>query len=127
MSFNDRKNEKSFLVEDETIQILNLKYMLNNIYEVVGESKGYKDTSDIITDISPDFVISDFDLEELTAVDILRDLRSKGNKIKTFIVSGYDKNFLSSSGLFEFTGILLLPKPINKESLMLSIELLLRV
>ncbi len=83
---------KIVTVEDEIRTrkgINNLVSKINTCYKVIGEAEDGLEGIRIIEQLSPDLVIADIKMPNMDGLDMLRELRKKGLKVKIVFLSGY--------------------------------------
>lgn len=100
--------------------LIHLIQKINPEYKIVGEAANGTDGLRIITGLKPDLVIADIRMPELNGLEMLQQLKSRGLKHKTVILSAYsDFSFAQqaiSIGVSEY-----LLKPVTAEKLAKSL------
>ncbi|MFC5529863.1 response regulator [Cohnella yongneupensis] len=112
------------VIEDEDntrIGIINLIRKLSESYEVVGEADNGEDGMRLIERTRPDLVFADIKMPQLSGIEMLEALKSKGHRHKTVILTGFSEYEYAKKalqlGVFEF-----LEKPITAGDLRATLE-----
>ncbi len=81
---------KLLIVDDE----MDIREFARNFFKKRGinvfTASGGGDASEIIENEKPDLILLDVRMEEITGVELLRDIRQKGNDTKVIMVSGVE-------------------------------------
>ena len=81
---------KLLIVDDE----IDIREFARNFFKKRGinvfTASGGSDALEIIENESPDLVLLDVRMEEITGVELLRNIREKGNTVKVIMVSGVE-------------------------------------
>lgn len=114
---------KIIIADDEPVIIRGLKKMMNwerlNA-EVIGEAANGEELLKKTEELKPDIIISDVAMPRKTGLDVIRQIRENGWKIKVIFLSGYQEfDYVKKAISYEAVDYLL--KPVGQEELEQSI------
>ena len=110
---------KIIIADDEPVIIRGLKKMMNwerlNA-EVIGEAANGEELLKKTEELKPDIIISDVAMPRKTGLDVIRQIRENGWKIKVIFLSGYQEfDYVKKAISYEAVDYLL--KPVGQEEL----------
>lgn len=112
--------KKVLLVDDETYILELLEKMIDwefYGFQIVGTAENALEAMQIFHKESPDIIITDICMENISGIDFITRIRMQSSKVKVLILSAYDKFEYAQKALkLDVDGYLL--KPINKEELL---------
>ncbi|MFF2088921.1 response regulator [Paenibacillus sp. NPDC058174] len=115
---------KIVVIEDEDNTrsgIIRLIGKLGSAYEVIGEADNGLSGISLIEELRPDLVIADIKMPQATGIEMLQQLKERGHRHKTVILTGFSEYEYARKalqlGVFEF-----LEKPITAEDLRITLE-----
>ncbi|WP_042160253.1 response regulator [Paenibacillus gorillae] len=115
---------KIVVIEDEDNTrsgIIKLIGKLGSAYEVIGEADNGISGISLIEELRPDLVIADIKMPQATGIEMLQQLKERGHRHKTVILTGFSEYEYARKalqlGVFEF-----LEKPITAEDLRTTLE-----
>ncbi|GGG83271.1 response regulator transcription factor [Paenibacillus radicis (ex Gao et al. 2016)] len=115
---------KIVVIEDEDNTrsgIIKLIGKLGPDYEVIGEADNGLSGISLIEELRPDLVIADIKMPQATGIEMLQQLKERGHRHKTVILTGFSEYEYARKalqlGVFEF-----LEKPITAEDLRVTLE-----
>lgn len=113
------------IADDESLIRIDIKEILEeNGYNVVGEAKTGIEVLELCDRLSPDLILLDIKMPEMSGLDVLRELNKNTDyyKAPVIMVTAYnDKEFLKEA--IEFGVFSYITKPIKTEDLLNAIEI----
>ncbi len=112
---------KSYIVDDEPLARDELKYLLNQSKQVVilGESDCIEDAVREITELKPDLVFLDIELEEGTGIELAGQLENLEHPPAIVFATAYDEYALQA---FEANAIDYVLKPFEEDRILHTLE-----
>jgi response regulator NasT len=121
----NKKKLNIFIADDESIIRIDIKEILEeNNYNVIGEAKTGKEVLDFCSKQTPDLILLDIKMPEMTGLEVLKELNKNTDyyKVPVIMITAYnDKNFVKEAielGVFSY-----ITKPIKTNDLLNAIEI----
>jgi len=121
----NKKKLNIFIADDESIIRIDIKEILEeNNYNVIGEAKTGKEVLDFCSKQTPDLILLDIKMPEMTGLEVLKELNKNTDyyKVSVIMITAYnDKNFVKEAielGVFSY-----ITKPIKTNHLLNAIEI----
>ena len=113
------KKYRAVLADDEAIIIKGLRKLIDwcslNV-EIVGEARTGREVMELIETESPDLVISDICMPEMTGLDMLKQISEKSPAVKVIFISGYQE-FSYAKDAVTYGAVDYILKPVQKDKL----------